>query len=173
MKELKKNKQNYIVACNHMSALDPMLIGFKFCKEFVVPAKKELFKNKFIAGILKAMGAVPVDRQGIDISATRTILRKLNKRKSVCIFPQGTRCTSPIIEDGSAKEGVAMFSIRTGTPVVPVAFNKKIKVFRKTKLIIGKPLYPDVSRKHEKGYQEEFANLIIKEINALLEGEQK
>ncbi len=138
-----------------------------------MPAKKELFKNKFVSGILKTLGAIPVDREQVDIVATRTVLRKLSKKKSLCIFPQGTRCKTPIIENDSAKEGVAMFAIRTGTPVVPFAFNKKIKAFRKAKLYIGKPIYPDVSRKHEKGYQEEFANLIIKEINALLEGEQK
>lgn len=173
VKELKKKKQNYIVACNHMSNWDPVIVDLKFCKMFVLPAKKELFKNKFKGGLLKYLGGVPVDRNSVDIAATRTVLRKLTKKKSVCIFPQGTRCVSPRIEEGSAKEGVAMFSIRTGVPVVPVVFNKKIKAFKKTKMFIGKPLYPDVARKHEKGYQEEFADLIVKEMNALLEGEQK
>ena len=59
----------------------------------------------------------------------KEVLRQLKKGKHVCIFPQGTRMQNPQIEEGSAKEGVAMFSIRTGTPVVPMMFTKKIKMF--------------------------------------------
>ena len=95
----------------------------------------------------------------------------INKGKHICIFPQGTRTKTPIIEDGSAKEGVAMFSIRTNTPVVPMMYSKKIKAFRRTKLYIGEPLYPDQTRKGDKAYMTEFADLIVSKMNELLKGE--
>ena len=41
------------------------------------------------------------------------------------IFPQGTRAKTVKIEGDNAKEGVAMFSMRTDTPVVPMMFVKK------------------------------------------------
>ena len=89
------------------------------------------------------------------------------------IFPQGTRAKTIKIEDGSAKEGVALFSIRTGTPVIPMMFNKKIKAFKRTKLIIGKPIYPDETRKKDKEYLNEFSNLIIEKMNELISGDKQ
>ena len=88
--------------------------------------------------------------------------------KKIAIFPQGTRAKTTKIEDGSAKEGVAMFAIRTNTPVIPMMYDRKLKPFRRTKLIIGAPIYPDETRKKDKEYLSEFANHIIAEMNALL-----
>ena len=138
LKELKG--KNYIVSCNHMSNFDPVLLDIKIGKKFRFLAKKELFKNKFGAFFLRSYGGVPVDRKNVDPTSIKETLRLIQKGKKVAIFPQGTRKPTPIIEDGSAKEGVAMFSIRTGTPVVPMMFSRKIKPFRFVKLYIGKPI---------------------------------
>ena len=171
LKELKG--KHYIVSCNHMSNFDPVMMDVTFNKKFRFLAKKELFKKKFAGACLKSFGAVPVDREKPDPTSIKEIFKHLNKKRHVCIFPQGTRKSTPVIEEGSAKEGVAMFAIRTNTPVVPMMYNRKIKAFRKTKLYIGKPLYPDETRKRDKEYVTEFANLIVASMNNLLEGEQK
>lgn len=170
LKELKG--KHYIISCNHMSNWDPVMIDVKFNRKHRFLAKKELFKKKFSGACLKSFGAIPVDRSKPDPSSIKEVLRHLNKKHHVCIFPQGTRAKQPRIEDGSAKEGVAMFSIRTGTPVVPMIFTKKLKMFRHSKLLIGKPLYPDETRKKDKEYLSEFANQIVESMNKLLEGEE-
>lgn len=170
LKELKG--KNYIISCNHMSNWDPVMMDITFAKKHRFLSKKELFKNKFNAACMRSLGAVPVDRNSADPAAIKEIFRLLKKNKRVCIFPQGTRVKTPKIEDGSAKEGVALFSIRTNTPVVPMMYNKKLKPFRRTKLIIGKPIYPDETRKKDKEYLTEFANLIVEKMNNLLEGEK-
>ncbi len=161
--------QNYIISCNHMSNMDPIMLDIKFNKKHRILAKKELFKNKFISKCLNSLGAIKVDRGSADAHAVKGILSALNKKQNIMIFPQGTRAKTVKIEDGSAKEGVALFSIRTGTPVIPMMFDKKIKSFRKTKLYIGEPIYPDVSRKKDKDYIAEFANLIVEKMNALID----
>ena len=172
-KHLKQLKgKNYIVACNHMSNFDPVMLDIKMGKKFRYLAKKELFTKKFNAFFMRAYGGVPVDRQNVDPSSIKEILRLINDGKKVAIFPQGTRAKTTIVEDGSAKEGVAMFAIRTGTPVVPMMFNKKIKAFRRVKLYIGEPIYPDETRKKDKEYLAEFANLLVEKMNSLLEGEK-
>lgn len=170
LKELKG--KNYIVSCNHMSNWDPVMMDITFGKKFRFLAKKELFKKKFNGACMRSLGAVPVDRQSADPAAIKETFRLIQKGKKICIFPQGTRAKTPHIEDGSAKEGVALFSIRTNTPVVPMMYSKKLKVFSRTKLIIGKPIYPDESRKKDKEYLSEFANLIVESMNKLLEGEK-
>ena len=171
LKELKG--KNYIIACNHMSNLDGVMLDIKFFKKFRYLAKKELFKKKFMGGFMRALGGVPVDRTQADPRAIKEIFRLISKGKKVGIFPQGTRVKTPQIEEGSAKEGVAMFSIRTNTPVLPVMFDRKIKAFRRTNLIIGKPIYPNEERKKDKEYLSEYANHIIESMNALLEGDKK
>jgi len=171
LKELKG--KNYILACNHMSNMDAIMLDISMKKKYRYLAKKELFTKKLKGGFLKSLGGVPVDRSQADPKAIKEIFRLISKNKKIAIFPQGTRAKTVKIEDGSAKEGVAMFSIRTNTPVLPVMLDKKIKPFKRTKLIIGKPIYPDETRKKDKEYLSEFANNIIAEMNKLLEGEKK
>ena len=170
LKELKG--KNYIVACNHMSNLDAIMLDLRMGKQFRYLAKKELFAKKSTGFLMRKLGAVPVDRKQADPKAIKEIFRLISKNKKIAIFPQGTRAKTVKIEEGSAKEGVAMFSIRTGTPVIPMMYDKKIKAFHKTKLIIGKPIYPDETRKKDKEYLTEFANIIIAEMNNLVEGDK-
>ena len=168
LKELKG--KHYIISCNHMSNWDPVMMDIKFNRKYRFLAKKELFKNKFFGACMKSFGAIPVDRSKPDPSSIKEVFRHLNKGHHVCIFPQGTRAKTTRVEGRSAKEGVAMFSIRTNTPVVPMMYTRKLKMFRRAKLLIGKPLYPDEERKKDKTYVTEFANLIVESMNNLLEG---
>ena len=166
LKELKG--KNYIISCNHTSMLDPIMIDVKFAKKYRYLAKKELFEKKFIGACLRQFGGVPVDRSNPDPKAIKEIFRFIQQGKKIAIFPQGTRAKTIHVEEGSAKEGVAMFAIRTNTPVVPMMFDKKIKAFRRTKLYIGAPIYPDESRKKDKEYITEFSNLIVEKMNELV-----
>ena len=166
LKELKG--KNFIVACNHMSNMDAIMLDIKFFKKFRYLAKKELFENKFFGAFMRQLGGVGVDRSQADPKAIKEIFRLIGDNKKIAIFPQGTRAKTVHIEDGSAKEGVAMFAIRTNTPVVPMMYDRKIKAFRRTKLYIGKPIYPDESRKKDKEYISEFANLIVSKMNELV-----
>jgi len=166
LKELKG--KNFIVACNHMSNMDAIMLDIKFFKKYRYLAKKELFEKKFTNFFMRQLGGVPVDRKQADPKAIKEIFRLIGNNKKIAIFPQGTRAKTVQIEDGSAKEGVAMFSIRTNTPVLPMMYDRKIKPFRRTKLIIGKPIYPDETRKKDKEYLSEFANQIIEQMNGLL-----
>ena len=173
LKALKKNKQNYIIACNHMSNLDPVMMDITMRRKYCFLAKKELFKSKFKAWLMRSLGAVPVDRGTADTRAIKEIFTKLKQRKNICIFPQGTRAKTIHIEGETAKEGVAMFSLRTDTPVVPMMYSRKLGFLRFAKLYIGEPIYPDVEKKKDKEYMSEYANLIVEKMNGLLEGEQK
>lgn len=165
--------KNYIISCNHMSGLDPVMLDIALKKKNYFLGKIELFKSKFKGWFLKKIGGVPVDRKNVDPSSIKTIFKLIKNKKNIAIFPQGTRTKSPEILNGEAKDGVSMFSIRTNTPVVPMMYDRKIKFFRKTKLLIGKPIYPDETRKKDKEYITEFSNLIIEEMNKLLKGENK
>ena len=51
-----------ILASNHLSFADPVLLGLCEKRRLYFMAKKELFRNKFAAAVIRALGAFPVER---------------------------------------------------------------------------------------------------------------
>ena len=114
-----------VVIANHMSMHDPVLLMGIFNGQISFMAKEELFKNKFLAWILKKVGAFPVNRQGNDLKAIKHALKILKDNKILGIFPQGTRMSSADAEQ--AKGGAAFMAIKTKAPIVPIAIKGKFK----------------------------------------------
>ena len=79
-----------IVACNHVSYLDPP--GLCFCpRRISFMAKKELFEIPVLGPVIRAVGTYPVDRQGSARAAIKRSLAVLDDGGAVGIFPEGTR----------------------------------------------------------------------------------
>lgn len=170
----KRKKQNVIVCCNHTSNMDAPLLDVKLKKKLYYLCKKELFKNKFSSFFMKQFGGIPIDRSKADLGAIKTTLKYLKEGKNLGIFPQGTRAEEGQIDENTIKEGVTMFSLRTGVPVLPVAIVRKPKKFRKNMIIVGELIYPDTEKVKDLEYKEEFTSTVVKQMNTLLqEGEKK
>jgi 1-acyl-sn-glycerol-3-phosphate acyltransferase len=70
---------------NHISMLDPVLIGCILPRRIYFMAKVELFTNPILGTILKNLGAFPVKRGTADLSAIKNSLRVLKDgHVSVC-----------------------------------------------------------------------------------------
>lgn len=164
----KRKQQNVIVACNHMSNVDAPLLAIKFSQKFTFLAKIELFKNKFLGWLFKKFDCIPVDRNKPSLSSMKKVFSAINNKRNVCIFPQGTRREFGEIDEEVVKNGVTLFALRTGTPVLPMVMLKKPKIFRRNTIIIGELLYPDMERAKDKDYFDEFAKLIITNMNQML-----
>lgn len=128
-----------IVTSNHYSNLDPFIYNAKFATKFRFMAKIELFKNKFLGFILKAIGAYPVDRQNVTPSVFKKTLELINKKKKVFIFPEGTRNKEGTEEMASAKSGVIVFASKSGADIIPMLMYRPPKMFRKNYIIVGNP----------------------------------
>lgn len=137
-KNLPKGKA--ILTVNHTSNMDIVLLLANLHEKKYTLAKKELFKNKFVEGVLKSYGAISIDREGTDIKAIKQSLKLLNNGKKLIIFPEGTRNKNDDISKmGELKTGTAMIAIKSKTPIVPIWISKRPKAFRKTVIKIGKP----------------------------------
>ena len=55
-----------ILASNHESIFDPFILGVATTREIRFMAKSELFENRALASVLRALGAFPVERGGGD-----------------------------------------------------------------------------------------------------------
>ncbi len=138
------NKKNIpkgpcIIACNHTSNLDAVLLVIHTWEKKYYLAKKELFKGKCFGGFLKLMGAVKIDRQGTDVTAIKKSLKILKDGKKLVVFPEGTRVNNENMELGEIKQGVAMFAVKGKVPIVPMFISRKPKLFRKTHFFVGEP----------------------------------
>ena len=132
-----------LVCSNHISAVDPFLISAATKTQISYMAKKELFSIPIIRGIIKSAGSFPVDRNGTDVGAVKRAIAILKNGGRVGIFPQGTRHPGENPRDTEVKNGAAMIATRAGVDVLPVFIHRKNntpRLFRKTTVIIGKPI---------------------------------
>lgn len=110
----------YIVAPNHLSTLDPPMIASILPRPVAFMAKKELFVNPFMRWWLDWLGSFAVDREKLSVSTIKTVL-KIKKTDWVFgIFPQGTRQAPGVISD--ITKGFASLAKQTKCGILPIGF---------------------------------------------------
>lgn len=135
-------KEGGVIICsNHLSNLDPFLLGYKLERNIRWLAKIELFRYKIIAFYIKKFGVVPVNRDKGDSNAILTALSLLQNREAVGIYPEGTRALRNKKRISKVHAGVAMLALKSGCPVIPVRIITDYKIFSKIKAIFGKAFY--------------------------------
>lgn len=107
-----------IVAGNHLSNLDPVLMGGFFPRTLFAMAKKELFPNRLMAWIWAGCNTFPVDRGTADRWALRTAIDVLRGGGRLLLFVEGTRATSPGMK--RAEPGVGFLIRRASAGEGPV-----------------------------------------------------
>lgn len=107
-----------LLVSNHVSLLDPPLVGGAAPRELYFLAKEELFRVPLLGGFIRALHARPVKRDGSDSRALKAALRLLGEGRALLVFPEGTRGVEGRLGEG--KPGVGMLAVMSGAPVVPV-----------------------------------------------------
>jgi 1-acyl-sn-glycerol-3-phosphate acyltransferase len=107
----------FILASNHISNLDPVLLGICSVRRLNFMAKIELFKGT-LGFFLIHLGAFPVKRGESDFGAMRESLKRLKNGSVILIFVEGTRQIGN--ETSKAQAGVGFLAMKSGVPIVPV-----------------------------------------------------
>lgn len=134
--ERKLPSKKCLLVANHLSGWDPVIftMWMKGFKSFVYKAD---FENvPFLRWVFDGLECIPVRRGEADVNATKLILRQLSADKNVVLFPEGTRnpdvdCLQPF------RTGVALFAIKTKSPIRPFYIWDRAKPFRRNYIIIG------------------------------------
>lgn len=108
-----------LVVSNHVSGLDPFLIGTMINRPIHYVAKVELYRGPVLSWLLYKLGAIPIDRSILDLSAARTVHRLHREGEMVGIAPEGTRSRTGEILPFTI--GATKLALRTRTPLVPAA----------------------------------------------------
>jgi len=107
----------FILASNHISNLDPVLLGISSVRRLNFMAKVELFKGA-LGFFLTNLGAFPIKRGEADFGAMREAIRRLKDGRVILIFVEGTRRIGN--EQPKAQAGVGFLAMKSGVPIVPV-----------------------------------------------------
>lgn len=157
----------FIVASNHVSAIDPFLVVFAIRRITAYMAKKELFETRAGRIFLNLLGAFAVNREKLEVSTIKTAIAIKQTNWVLGLFPQGTREIDGNMEHIS--RGFAAIAKITKSDILPVKITGATKEERKPfkgnmKIIIGKPIpYNDDTYK--------MVDLWIKQMSELDKGE--
>lgn len=162
-----------IVAANHVSNWDPIVVALVLNRQIHFMAKDELFKFKPLGRILTNLNAFPVRRGSADRKAIRYALEVLEKGKVLGIFPEGLRNKAG--EEMKAQAGTAMLAVKSNAPVIPIACigtGKKLPSGWISPLVVkvGKPITFEEykGQKVNSVILDEISSRIMNEISLLL-----
>jgi 1-acyl-sn-glycerol-3-phosphate acyltransferase len=130
-----------ILAGNHVSYMDPILLWCASPRRCRFMSKSELWERGPVAWLLPRLWSFPVDRGQADRTAISTATKFLTAGELVGIFPEG----------GPAQGGTAFIAMRAGAAVVPVAFvgtdkvwprGQRLPRFAPVTIAYGEPIDP-------------------------------
>lgn len=107
-----------VIASNHLSLLDPPVIGVAAPRKVHFMAKQELFVP-VLGYIYKTLGAFPVKRGGADRAAIKQGIEILQSGEVLAIFPEGTRSKTGQL--GKLEPGALMMAGKSNAVIVPTA----------------------------------------------------
>jgi len=117
-----------IVASNHLSFADSMVIPIVTPRKVVFLAKHDYFNGTGVKGTLQrgwfeGMGMIPVDRSDTRaaIASLDIALGVLSRGEAFGIYPEGTRSRDGRLYRG--RTGVGHLALASGAPVVPVGLH--------------------------------------------------
>lgn len=145
--KLKKvQTRGYILAPNHISAIDPVFVIITrfWGRRMIVFAKKELFEiNAFLSWFFRCAGAMCVRGTKEEAAVIDETVARCQNGESLLIFPEGTR-----EKDGTflqPKSGLFVIAAAAAVDVVPVRIHYetpdgKMKLFCKVRVVYGEPM---------------------------------
>ena len=131
-----------VVAPNHASVLDGIVLGVAISRELRFVAKAELWQSRLLAWVLDGLDAIRIRRGCSDHLALARMRQALDAGQAVAIFPQGA-----VRGDRVWHRGAARVALVTGAPLVPVrlvgtaqALSRGRIGFPRLRVIVGEPI---------------------------------
>ena len=168
-----------IIASNHPSYLDPVLLCLPLSRRIRFMAWDKLFTVPLVGWLMRQFGAFPVRLGTRDPNAFQAALAVLNEGKALGIFPEAGRSAEGYMNP--LKTGAARLAIESGAPIVPVTIagaydawpsSRRLPWPRKITVKYHPPIVLDpeerVARREDKGYHDEVTALVRETIERRL-----
>ena len=135
----------FIIAPNHITEFDPLMIAMASKRLFYYIGKYELFKNPLLAKAIIGLNGFPIMRGKGDMRAINYAVELVRRGEVLCIFPEGTRSADGIPH--KEKSGVGYIARHACADVVPTAIYMENKDKKGSRVVVkfGKPIrYSDM-----------------------------
>ncbi|MBN2113560.1 MAG: 1-acyl-sn-glycerol-3-phosphate acyltransferase [Acidimicrobiia bacterium] len=139
-----------VVAANHFSHLDPVMVSLAVGRPIRYLAVDELYgRSEFFDRLTFWLGAIPMSRSRAPVGALRLALAELAAGGTVGLYPEGMRVW--VWGEARPKRGAAWLARRAGVPLLPVAVAGSEEAMgrgtarvsrRPIHVEVGDPLYP-------------------------------
>ncbi len=159
--------ETYIMCANHSSFIDPVLCACNLKCQLRLVARGSLARFKIFDWIFKKVNVIKIDREHIDLSSMRTIISACKAGDCIGIFPQGTRMRRSEPKPEQAMSGAALIASQCKVKVLPISIVTKRRMpgfFRKTYIIIGKPITPEEYIGDGSRSKKEISEFIFKKV---------
>jgi 1-acyl-sn-glycerol-3-phosphate acyltransferase len=140
-----------VVAANHLSHIDPVIVSAVVQRPIRFLAVDELFgRSRAFDTLTTWLGAVPMTRVRVPLGAMRSALEWLEAGETVGLFPEGRRVG--YWGEDPPKRGAAWLALRTGAPLLPIAIEGTDAMMSRdeprlrrapVRAWVGEPLDPD------------------------------
>ena len=133
----------FILACNHLSYIDPPAVGCRIRRNLHYFARDSLFFWP-LGLLITKLNSIPVNRDQLDLGTLRKVLRVLKGGEPVLVFPEGTRSPDGTLQ--KSQKGLGLLVHKSGVPVLPARLHGSFEILGKGKLVprIGKKLYLNI-----------------------------
>jgi 1-acyl-sn-glycerol-3-phosphate acyltransferase len=111
-------KGGFILASNHVSYLDPVVLGVACPRRLNFMARDDLFCNPLSVWLLSRVGAFPVKKNSADPSAIKEAMRRLKHAEPLLLFPEGSRSFEGMSLE--PEPGIGFLGAKLNVPVIPV-----------------------------------------------------
>lgn len=176
-----RGERGVLILSNHISALDPFLIGITAMPRFSpvwwrAAAKEELFTTPFSRAVMHLVGAFPVRRRRHDVESMDRMVGSL-RTDVLVVFPEGTWSTTGKLLPGRSGVGKVIYDAHPAK-IVPVAVKGTDgilprdswvpRVGHRAKIAYGPPM--DLRRFYDEPAGVETSHRIIDAVMAEIEG---
>lgn len=164
--EIPEQPGGYLLACSHISHLEPFIISSVMHRRVDWMARIEFYRLGVFRWFLNRFDAFPVNRFGVPVSAIRTAINRAVAGRVVGIFPEGGVAIGQdsVCRGGPLKRGVCLIAMRARVPVIPCVIlgtHELTKIdpwlpFRRAQLWIafGDPIPPPDLATHKAGREQ-------------------
>ena len=177
--KLCEDKDGLLIASNHVSFVDPPVVGIAYRDAIYYFARKTLFDHPVANWVFTRWRAIPVNQDKPEISSLKRVIALLKGGKKVVLFPEGERSWDGVIKE-KAEAGIGMIVSKSRVPVLPVRIfgaekvlprGKNWPVKGKIRLVVGDAMdFTELLESGElkgKALYEEISLRIMREIATL------
>ena len=155
--EVARRHAAFILAANHISHFDPIILATVVRRKVDWMAMAEFFPHPVLGPILRAIDCLPTDRYRSERKTIRSVIDRLKRGRIVGMFPEGgiRDGSASVLEGAPLRPGVSALAHIAGVPIVPCVIlgtdrlyaRASWKPFRRTPvwIVFGQPILASAS----------------------------